>query len=418
MQVAASRTGQRPLDDLVAELFGGDRGLIADPYPVYRRLREESPAHRYGPMVLVSRFDDVEAVFRDVERYSNVTQGSRTEALMAELPAADRPLFAELTAFEAMFMSRLDDPEHTRLRRLASRAFTPKRILALRESIQSLTDAMLGGLVAAGTADFIDGLAYRLPLAVITEMLGVPAGDRDAIHEWSAAIGRYRSDITHLGDAHRSVGEFRRYVEGLVAARRREPGSDLLAALLEAEEGDRLSEDELYAMFVLLLFAGHETTTNLIGNGLLDLLRHPGEWARLCAEPQLVPNAVEELLRHDAPVQWIARMTAAPVEVHGHEFGPGQTFLLMLGSANRDHGRFAEADRLDLGRDDVRHLGFGFGVHFCLGAALARLEAQVVFETLTTRHPDVTLAGAATWRPNTILRGVEALPLRFGSGRR
>jgi cytochrome P450 len=264
----------------------------------------------------------------------------------------------------------------------------------------------------------MSGLAYRLPLMIICDMLGVPAHDRERIHEWSGLLGRNRGgdDPQVLMAAHAAMEEFRAYVGELLVPLRKERGTDLLSDLLGAEDDEQLSQEELTAMFVVLLFAGHETTTNLIGNGLLMLLEHRDQWERLCAEPQLMGNAVEELLRIISPVQWQFRLTTQPMTLRGVELPAGQTVYAVAASANRDPEVFSEPDVLDVGRENAKaHIALGFGTHFCLGNALARLEGQVVLELLTERYPHIELASSDLhWRGNAMLRGLAELPVHYG----
>jgi cytochrome P450 len=272
--------------------------------------------------------------------------------------------------------------------------------------------------------DVIEDLAYPLPVTVISELLGVPAGDSETVKAWSRDVARAVDAIAlpvapevieRGGRATQAMAE---YFRELAGERRRRPGPDLLSGLVEAEEaGDRLTERELLATCILLYVAGHETTVNLIGNGLLALLRHPEERRRLQDDPALLPGAIEELLRYDGPVQRTGRMAACDAEIGGVPIPAGSLVLGLLGAANRDPAQFAEPDRLDLGRDEPRHLGFGSGIHYCLGASLARLEAQVAIGTLVRRFPALTLAAECpAWRPSSTLRGLEALPVVPGPG--
>jgi cytochrome P450 len=312
-----------------------------------------------------------------------------------------------------------DPPDHTRLRALASKAFTPRGVETLRGHIQGIVDRLLERVADAPRMDVIEDLAYPLPVTVISELLGVPVGDGDTVKGWSRDVARALDaialpvgpDVIERG--RRATDEMAGYFRDLIAERRRRPGTDLLSGLVEAEEaGDRLTEQELLATCVLLYVAGHETTVNLIGNGLLALLRHPEERRRLQADPGLLSGAIEELLRYDGPVQRTGRMAAYDTEIGGVPIPAGSLVLGLLGAANRDPSRFTEPDRLDLGRAEPRHLAFGSGIHYCLGAALARLEAQVAIATVLRRFPALTLAvECPIWRPSSTLRGLEALPV-------
>jgi len=384
----------------------------ADPYPFYRRLREEDPVHQspLGFWVL-TRYDDCVTALRD--------------------PRFGREAFAQLladvygdgTGVGALPRSMLfrDPPDHTRLRGLVSKAFTPRVIDQMREHIQEIVDRLLDRMQPAGAMDVIADLAYPLPVTVICEMLGVPLSDHESIRDWSADIARSLDAIGLPSDteivergrvARRAIGD---YFRALVPRRRADPRNDLLTGLIAAEEqGDKLSEGEVIAMCVLLFIAGHETTVNLIGNGLLALLRHPEQLARLRQDPALVPAAVEELLRYDSPVQRTARITMADVEMGGKPIAKGAMVVTALGAANRDPAQFTDPDRLDVTRKDVRHVSFGYGIHFCLGAPLARVEGQVALGTLLKRAPGLALAETSPeWRESSVLRGLKRLRVTF-----
>jgi cytochrome P450 len=314
-----------------------------------------------------------------------------------------------------------DPPDHTRLRALVSKAFTPRAVEAMRPRIQEIVNELLDRVVPTGTMDIIADLAYPLPVTVICEMLGVPVPDQGPIRQWSTDLARSLDAVGLPGDpeiaargtqARHALGE---YFRGLIPERRQHPRSDLLSALIAAEEaGDRLTESELLAMCVLLFVAGHETTVNLIGNGVLALLNHPGELRRLQEDPTLTPSAVEELLRYDSPVQRTARIPSTEVEIDGRKIKPGAVVVAAIGAANRDPTKFVDPDRLDLGRRDNRHVSFGFGIHACLGAPLARLEAQVAIGTLARQVPRLRLAtDRLEWRESSTLRGLKTLPVAF-----
>jgi pimeloyl-[acyl-carrier protein] synthase len=399
---------------LHAPLFTND--MIADPYPTYRRLRTEDPVHwdKADGRWVLTRHADIVSVFR------NPAASSDRAAAAAKLaPVSVRPLLA----FRANSMINSDAPKHTRLRTLVSKAFTARAVDAMTDKIQRLVDGFLDTVQSRGQMDVIADLAYPLPVTVIAEMLGVPPEDRDRFKHWSdemaqlAGGGGSAADLT-LDQYHRIVTAFQEltaYFAEVVAERRVRPQDDLLSALARAEEaGDRLNEDELYANAVLLLVAGNETTTNLIGNGTLTLLRHPDQLARLIADPALIPTAVEELLRFDSPVQFTGRQLKEEVTVGGKVLGAGKSVLLLLAAANRDPDQFAVPDRFDVGRADNKHLAFGLGAHFCLGAQLARLEARVVFQTLLRRMPKPRLSGPEPeFRPHFNLRGLKALHVAF-----
>jgi cytochrome P450 len=383
----------------------------ADPYPFYRRLRERDPVHQ-TPMGfwVLTRYDDCVAVLRDARFGREEFQ----QMLAAVYGGEDSDRLPRSMLFR-------DPPDHTRLRGLVSKAFTPRTIEVMREHIQEIVDRLLDRALARGGMDVIEDLAYPLPVTVICEMLGVPVDDHASIRGWSADIARSLDAIGLPADpsiaergraARRALAD---YFRALLPVRRAQPQADLLSGLLAAEEqGDKLTEPEVVAMCLLLFIAGHETTVNLIGNGTLALLRHPDQLARLQADPTLVPNAIEELLRYDSPVQRTARITTADVELAGHAIGKGAMVVTALGAANRDPAQFADPDRLDVTRRDVRHISFGYGIHFCLGAPLARVEGQIALGTLLRRAPGLTLAEASPeWRESSVLRGLRRLNVTF-----
>ena len=383
-----------------------------DPYPFYRRLREANPVY-LSPLGLwiLTRYDDCVTSLRDprfgrdgFEAILSAQYGDESET--GRLPRS---------------MLFRDPPDHTRLRSLVNRAFTPRVIEGMRQQIQSVVDGLLDCVERRGEMDVIAELAYPLPVTVICDMLGVPAGDHEQIKGWSSDIIRSLDAIGIPSDdsivergrvGRRGIAE---YFRALLPERRRNPRADLLSSLIAVEEqGDRLTEGELLATCVLLFIAGHETTVNLIGNGLLALLQHPAELERLRREPALIGGAVEELLRYDSPVQRTARITNAEVELGGKTIPQGAFVVTAIGAANRDPAHFPDPDRLDVARGDNRHIAFGCGIHFCLGAPLARVEGQLALGSLLRRMTRLRLAGAARqWRESSTLRGLEALPVEF-----
>jgi cytochrome P450 len=394
-----------------------DPAFLADPYPAYHRLRAEDPVHRhpFGFYVL-TRYEDVSAFLRD-PRFGKSGYRALFESRFGARPDG---------AWLPLSMLFRDPPDHTRLRALVSKAFTPRVVETLREHVQGIVDRLLERVAGADRMDVIEDLAYPLPVTVISELLGVPAGDSDGVKAWSRDIARaldaialpVSPDVIERG--RHATGAMSDYFRDLAEERRRRPGEDLLSGLVEAEEaGDRLTEAELLATCVLLYVAGHETTVNLIGNGLLALLRHPDERRRLHDDRSLLAPAVEELLRHDGPVQRTGRMALVDTEIRGVPMPAGTLVLGLLGAANRDPAQFADPDRLDLGRAEPRHLGFGSGIHYCLGASLARLEAQAALGTLLRRFPSLALdEERPVWRPSSTLRGLEALRVTLGPARR
>lgn len=409
----------------LAAFLGSDPEVMGNPYPLYDRLRETAPVywHEAAPAHFVTTYDHVLWALQNADKIGQggYQRGSRAEAILRSLSEADQVLLREVWDFEAHYVSRNDGEEHDRLRRIAHRAFTPRRIKLLEGSVQRFVDELLAPWQEGGTVDVITELGMKLPTMVICDMLSVPAEDRERVRNWADTISRNRggSDVDALRAGHRAIQEFRAYVGELVEKLRAEgDGTELALTLLEAaEDGERLTEEELVAMFVILLFAGSETTTNLIGNGLRQLMLHRDQWERLCAEPELVDSAVEELLRYDPPVQFLLKLAEADVELGGKQVRKGETVILSLGAANRDPEQFPDPHRLDIARKPNRHLALGFGPHFCLGNALARLEGQIVFRELSQRWPGLRLAvepDELVWHGNAMLRGLRELPIDLG----
>jgi cytochrome P450 PksS len=397
------------------------RAFKANPYPFYARLRGQEPVCRIQLSDkrlawLVTRYEDVVAVLRDDRFQSEGRKVMTPEQLSRQpwVPRAFRPL--------TRTMLGLDPPDHTRLRALVQRAFTPRLVEAMRPRIEALTHRLLDAAGRRGHMDLIYEYALPLPTLIIAEMLGVPAGDWPRFHRWSRAIMTSSSSIWSTLRILPHVTAFMNYLRKLIDARRANPRGDLTSALVEAREAaDCLSEDELLAMIFLLLVAGHETTVNLIGNGVLALLDHPAQWARLVRDPELIKPAVEEVLRFDGPVQ-IAneRYAREDVTMAGVTISRGELVLPVLASANRDQAQFEQPDELDIARESNRHVAFGQGVHYCLGAPLARLEGQTAINTLLARMPDLRLAvrrDALRRRPGMSLHGLEKLPVAFSAHR-
>jgi hypothetical protein len=400
---------------------GGDRLLayrqIEDPYPGYHRLRTEAPFFREQRTgaILLTRYADVAAALKHPELSSRGVID-----VLVRVPAPLRRLARPVTRALSLQMIFSDPPDHTRLRSLANRAFTPRAVEKMRARIQRIVDELLDALDGPAPVDVIDRLAAPLPIRVIAEMLGVPIESRDQIKLWSDDLANFVGGGP--GPRWKEVlrgarGGFclRQYLRRLIRERRGQPRDDLLGALIAAEEkGDTLTEEELWANAILFLFAGHETTTGLIGNGLLALLRHPDQLDLLRREPALMESAVEELLRFDSPVHRIGRRAKGDLSLSGFPIPAGQTVILALAAANRDPAQFPDPDRLDVRRAENRHLAFGHGIHFCLGAALARLEGQIAIGSIIRRYPDLRLTGERlAWRKNSSLRGLQALPVRL-----
>ncbi len=384
--------------------------FVADPYPTYHRLRAEDPVHQspLGFWVL-TRYEDVVAALRD-PRFAK-------EAIAALVAAR----YGGLPPGVGLSMLERDPPDHTRLRSLVNKAFTSRVVEVLRPRVQHIVDGLLDGVEGRGSMDLIEDFAYPLPVIVICEMLGVPVKDREHFKEWGMDIARGLDAIMLPPDsevARRSAAArnaLTGYFQGLIAERRAAPRPDLLSGLIAAEEaGDKLSENELLATCILLLVAGHETTVNLIGNGSLALLRHPDQLRRLREDPGLIASAVEELLRYDGPVQRTARIPSEDVTVGGRIIPKGELVMPFIGAADRDPAQFPDPDRLDITRTDSRHIAFGWGIHFCLGAPLARVEGQIAINTLVRRLPKLALAtDKPEFRQSLTLRGLTTLPVTF-----
>jgi cytochrome P450 PksS len=388
----------------------------ADPFPFFARLRASDPVYRTTlpdktPVWLITRYADLTALLRD-ERFTKNRRSALTKEQLRKLPWTP-PMFRPLERN----MLDLDPPDHTRLRSLVHKAFTPSLVEQMRLRTQTLADELLDRVVWTGEMDLIRDFALPLPMTIITEILGVPAKDYDKFHRWSEAVVSLTSPKPALRVIP-AVWKFIRYLRQFFKLRRREPQNDLASALIKAEEaGDKLSEDELLAMVFLLLIAGHETTVNLIGNGILALVENPNEMRKLQSEPSLVKPAVEELLRYTAPVLMTTeRYARDDATIHDVTIPRGEMVLGVIGSANRDETVFDNPNELQITREPNRHLSFGQGIHFCLGAPLARMEAQIAFTTLLERLPDLQLKDpphSLRWRPSIFLRGLASLPVKF-----
>ena len=397
-------------------------GFFEDPYPLYRRMREADPVHRspLGPWILFGHGDG-NRLLRDASLSVDVRkaiavnpqQRRRRDELLDEL-------FPGRVPREDTSILNIDPPDHTRLRRLVAKVFTPRRVEDLRPMVRDLVARHLDAVAESGEMDVIADLAFPLPFAVITEMLGMPDADRDQLREWSHAVVQLL-DITITPDDARTAAiaaeHMRTHVREAITWKRSNLGDDLLTALLTAEdEGDVLSEEELVDQVMLLFIAGHETTVNLIGNGTLALLRHPDQLRRWRDDPSLDAQAVNELLRFDSPVQFSRRITLAPLRIGDHEIEPGVFVMTCLGSANRDPSVFGpDADELDLGRPSASSLlSFGSGVHHCLGATLARVEGAEAMSGLIRRFDAIVpTEDLPQWNGRLVLRGLEALPVTF-----
>jgi cytochrome P450 len=391
-----------------------DPEVLADPYPLYRRLREEAPVH-WDPYLhtwVVTRYADVVTV---LHRFS-ANRTPRPEQLAA-IGMGELGPIAQMMTRQMLFM---DAPAHTRLRTLASMAFTPARVEALRNHIRGILDGLLAPLLRHGQMDIINDLAAPLPAIVTAEMLGVPTSDCDQLKAWSAdfaeVLGNFQHNPDRAARTLKCVEEMTTYFREAIRELRANPREGLINSFITAEiDGDRLTDEEIIANCIVTMVGGQETTTNLIGNGILSLVRNPEKMQQLRDDLALVPSAVEELLRYESPSQQTARICPEDTELGGKLIRKGQAVIAVMAAGNRDPERFPDPDRLDLARQDNRHLAFGWASHFCFGAALARIEGQLTFEALARRTSNVALAPNAqiVWRDNLGLRGLTALNITF-----
>ncbi len=396
---------------------------VQDPYPVYAYLRENEPV-RWNPMFacyMLSKYDDVNMAFSDYQRFSSNIWSDAPEILGFSGEDETSVYFKQIIPFLAYNLQGMDPPGHTRQRTLMMKTFTPRMIEAFRPSVQKLVDELLDQRLVQGSMDLVADLAYPLPSSVILDLLGIPRSGRPYIEASSEAINIFVATILFTGPSvwPRLAGVFadvKAYLKSLIAERRKNPGEDLLSKMVQAEEhGDMLSEDEIVVATNFLLFAGHETTANLIAAGMYYLMQHAEQMVQLRAEPAKIPAAVEELLRYVSPVHTLARRTMEEVTVRGVTIPKGKSIYLLVGAANRDAEKFPDPEKLDINRPPTRSLGFGYGIHYCIGAALARLESQVTFETIIRRLPDIHMTvDRPEFRPNYSLRGLVSLPVAFG----
>ncbi|WP_405706368.1 cytochrome P450 [Streptomyces xanthophaeus] len=400
------------LKPAIVDLLEMSPDFVRDPYPVYAELRAQGPVHHVRTpddeeMWLVVGYDACRTAFTD----PRLSRDWRRSGDMSQIINADQ----DTPALAHMLMS--DPPDHTRLRRLVARAFTPRRIEALAPRIQQVTDELLDAMEAneEARADLVRALAFPLPMTVICELLGVPELDRESFRIWSSEMVA-RTSPEAEAQAYEAMP---RYLTELIGAKRTEPGDDLLSALIHTvdEGGDRLSPDELIGMCVLLLIAGHETTVNMIGNGMRALFAHPDQYADLRADLGLLEGAIEEMLRYDGPVETCTeRLALEDVEMGGVVIPKGSVVLITMADADRDPARFAEPDRFDIRRDARGHMAFGHGLHHCLGAPLARLEGRIALRSLLERFPGLTGEAddaSLSWVPGLLIRGVRELPVRW-----
>jgi cytochrome P450 len=390
-----------------------DPEVLADPYPLYHRLRTQDPVH-WDPFLhawVVTRYADVLNVLL---KFS--ADRTPTPEKLAEIGLSALGPIAHVMVRQMLF---LDPPAHVRLRSLASQAFSPRRVEVLRSHIQDITNSLLDRVQSNGRMDVIGDLAEPLPCIVTAEMLGVPTTDHRQLKAWSQdfaeMLGNFQHNPNRALGILRSVEEMTRYFRSAMKEQRLRPRGGLISSLMSAEiQGDRLSEEEVIANCIVTMVGGQETTTNLIGNGILALLRHPNQLQKLRSDLSLIPNAVEELLRYESPSQHTARLAPEDMILGGKLIRKGQAAIAVMAAANRDPERFPNPDQLDIERADNRHVAFGWAAHFCFGAPLARIEGQIAFESILRRSPSLALQTASlTWRNNLGLRGLTALPITF-----
>ncbi|MFD3657158.1 cytochrome P450 [Streptomyces sp. NPDC058620] len=386
--------------------------FVADPYTAYTALRAAGRAHYFEPtrQWLIPHYSDVSGLLRDrrlgrtyLHRFTHEEFG------LTPPPAAHEPFHT----LNGQGLLDLEAPDHTRIRRLVSKAFTPRTVERLTPTVERLAAELVDAFVDSGGGDLLAAVAEPLPVAVIAEMLGVPEADRALLRPWSSAIcGMFELNPSEetAREAVRASVDFSAYLRGLIAERRKDPGTDLISALIAAhDEGERLSEQEMISTCVLLLNAGHEATVNTTVNGWWTLFRHPEQLAALRGDHGLLPTAVEELLRYDTPLQMFERWVLDDIEIGGTVIPRGSEVALLFGSANRDPERFAEPDRLDLSREDNPHITFGAGIHYCLGAPLARIELAASFGELLRKAPGMRLVSEPEWHPGYVIRGLKEL---------
>jgi cytochrome P450 len=390
-----------------------DPAVVDNPYPLYRRLQTEDPVH-WDPYLhawVVTRYADAVTV---LHRFSAQRQPNPEQ--LTTLGLSELNPIAQVLVRQMLF---LDPPAHTRVRALAAAAFTPQRVEALRAHIQEITDNAIDAVLPAGRMDIIADLADLLPATVTAELMGVPVADHDRLKTWSKdfseMLGNFQHNPGRASLMLTTVENMTAYFRDRIREHPHQPRAGVLYALMAAEiEGDRLSEEEVIANAIITMTGGQETTTNLIGNGLLSLLRNPHALERLRADPTLLPSAVEELLRYESPIQYTARLASTDLEMRGTLIRKRQAVISVLGAANRDPERFPDPDLLDITRQDNRHLAFGWAAHYCFGAPLARIEAQIAFGTILRRLKNLALEPLPlVWRRNAGFRGLEALPVTF-----
>ncbi|MDD9368943.1 MAG: cytochrome P450 [Acidimicrobiales bacterium] len=409
------RTDALPGPDDPAVAFDPfEPGFVASPYEQYARLRAHDPVH-WSPLLdgwVLTRHDDVVAVLRDPTVSVELDNARPTGVVDLQRERQSR------SGRPSNTVVLLDDPDHNRLRKLLQQPFGPRPVDALRAMVTDRVDAAIAELAPRGEMDVVADFAYPLPVAIFNDMLGLPDEDAPRVREWIQAVARMLDPVLDDDEYARCqalMDEMYEYLDGQVEAKRRAPADDVLTALVQAEEdGDRLTRDELVAQVVTLYVAGHEPTMSLVGTGLLALLRQPDQLALLRARPELLPNAINELLRYDGPNQFVRRIATQPMAIGGREVAPGDVLYPCVGAANRDPQRWEEPDLVRVDRSDAaHHVQFGSGVHHCLGAHLARLQAEVALGALVLRLDDVALAGEPAWSERMVIRGLQSLPIAY-----
>ena len=389
--------------------------FLDNPYPTFARLREEAPVFwsEKGKYWIVSRYQDANSILRDLHYEKGIQRWKAFNPLIKLVPQ-----LSEQLKFRGKSMLNQDPPDHTRLRSLVNKAFTPTMVNQMRSHIESIADDLIGQVEKRREMDLVAEFAFILPVTVIAEMLGVPPKDRDQFKEWShhlTAALEPSPDIPRLMKAAGASQHLMAYLRPLIEERRKDPQADLISALVQAEEeGNKLSPEELVSNLILLLVAGHETTVNLIGNGVLALLRNPDQLDLLKSKPELLPTAVDEFLRYESPVQFVRRAAGGDMELAGQHLREDDMLFVLLGSANRDPNQFEHPDTLDITRTNNKHLAFGSGIHHCLGSSLAQLEGQIAIGTLLKRLPNLQLkTNRLEYKVPFALRGVKTMPVTF-----
>jgi cytochrome P450 len=390
-----------------------DPDVLADPYPLYAQLRQESPVlwDRFLHAWVLTRYDDVVEV---LGRFG--AECTPSPDRLAELGMQRLAPVAEIMVKQMLFM---DSHQHRRVRGLASHAFTARRVEKLRDHIRNIADGLIDRVIAYGEMDLMSDFAGPLPAIVSAEMLGLPTQDHEQLKEWSQTfaqiLGNFQNNPDGIDEVLNATSDMTEYLQRALTQNADAPTVGLIGLLSQARlQGDRLTQDEVIANTIITMVGAMETTTNLIGNGLVSLLRHPSALEQLRRDPAMLPTAIEELLRYESPSQQTTRIAPEDLVLGGQQIEQGQSVIAVMGAANRDPARFADPDRFDLTRQDNRHLAFGWGPHFCFGAPLGRIEAQIAFEALLTRLPELELGGGPLqWRANLKLRGLEKLPIRW-----